>query len=126
MQVRPFLMFQGDAEAAMQLYFATFPESAITEIARYKEGEAGRPGTIAKASFTIACQPLMCIDSPIAHAFTFTPAFSLFVDCDSEAELHRIHDALVVGGATLMPLGDQGVSSKSPPSAGPKRAESAS
>ena len=52
----------------------------------------------------------MCIDSPIAHAFTFTPTFSLFVDCDSEAELHRIHDALVVGGATLMPLGDYGFS----------------
>ena len=30
----------------------------------------------------------MCIDSPVKHAFTFTPSISLFVDCETEGE-HR-------------------------------------
>ena len=42
--------------------------------------------------------------------FTFTPAFSLFVDCESEAVLRQIHAALSDGGKELMPLGDYGFS----------------
>jgi predicted 3-demethylubiquinone-9 3-methyltransferase (glyoxalase superfamily) len=32
--MRPFLMFEGNAEAAMNLYVAVFPGAAILEIAR--------------------------------------------------------------------------------------------
>jgi predicted 3-demethylubiquinone-9 3-methyltransferase (glyoxalase superfamily) len=49
-------------------------------------------------------------DSFVSHGFSFTPSFSLFVDCESEAELERIFAALSDGGAVLMPLGDYGFS----------------
>ena len=62
------------------------------------------------ASFSIAGQTVMCIDSPIRHDFTFTPAFSLFVECEAEADIDRFAAALAEGGAVLMPLGDYGFS----------------
>ena len=33
--VRPFIMFQGDAEAAMAFYVSLFPRAEITDITRY-------------------------------------------------------------------------------------------
>lgn len=46
----------------------------------------------------------MAIDSAIKHQFTFTPAISLFVTCETEAEIDRAHAALSEGGGVLMPL----------------------
>ena len=46
------------------------------------------------------------------HTFSFTPAFSFFVDCASEEEIRRVYAALAAGGAELMPLGEYGFSRK--------------
>jgi len=46
----------------------------------------------------------MCVDSPVKHGFTFTPAISLFVDCGSEAEIDHLFAKLVDGGQVFMPL----------------------
>ena len=107
---RPFLMFEGNAEAAMNLYVSVFPDAAILEIARYGAGEQGAEGTVKLASFSVAGQTVLCIDSPVKHAFTFTPASSLFVECETEQEIDRIAAALGAGGAALMPLADYGFS----------------
>ena len=64
------------------------------------------------ARFSVAGQTVMCIDSPARHAFTFTPAFSFFVDCESEDELVRLVSALSEGGQTYMPLDNYGFSRK--------------
>lgn len=61
-------------------------------------------------TFSLAGQNVMCIDSPAKHAFTFTPAFSFFVDCASEDEVRRYAAALGEGGQTFMPLGNYGFS----------------
>lgn len=108
--VKPFLMFQGDAEPAMNLYVSLFPGAEIIDIDRYGPGEAGAEGSVKTANFSVAGQTVMCIDSPVKHAFSFTPAFSFFVDCSSEEEQHRILAALSEGGAVLMPLADYGFS----------------
>jgi predicted 3-demethylubiquinone-9 3-methyltransferase (glyoxalase superfamily) len=52
----------------------------------------------------------MCIDSPMHHNFTFTPAFSFFMDCESEEEVRRLSAALSEGGNVLMPLDNYGFS----------------
>ena len=85
MKVRPFLMFEGKAEEAMTFYTSLFPDSKILDIRRYGPGEAGAEGSIHQASFQIGEQIIACIDSPVKHGFSFTPSFSLFVDCDSES-----------------------------------------
>jgi predicted 3-demethylubiquinone-9 3-methyltransferase (glyoxalase superfamily) len=54
----------------------------------------------------------MAIDSAAAHNFTFTPAFSIFVICESESELEKLYEALNTGGEALMPLDNYGFSRK--------------
>ena len=56
------------------------------------------------AIFTLHGQEFMCIDSPAKHAFTFTPATSLFITCDTEAEVESLFGKLSEGGQVLMPL----------------------
>ncbi len=108
-QVRPFLMFQGEAEAALTTYVALIPGSEILELARFGVGEPGE-GQVKRAVVSIAGQLVLAIDSPVQHAFTFTPAFSFFVDCADEPELDRIWTALEPGGSVLMPLAAYGFS----------------
>jgi predicted 3-demethylubiquinone-9 3-methyltransferase (glyoxalase superfamily) len=102
--ISTFLMFDGKAEAAMNLYVSLFEGAAVTSIRRYGPGEPGAEGSVMHASFTLKGQRFMCIDSYVKHAFTFTPATSIFVDCDSEAEVDALFRKLAEGGQVLMPL----------------------
>lgn len=108
---RPFLMFQGGAaQAALDLYFATFGDSGMVRLERWAPGDPGAAGTIKVAVFTICGQEFMCSDSPVQHAFSFTPSSSIFVEFQSPAELERVFGVLSHGGETLMPLGNYGFS----------------
>lgn len=109
--VTPFLMFEGCAETAMNFYVTVF-QGSIKRIQRYGPGEPGKEGSVKRADFTIAGQDVICIDSPIKHAFTFTPSLSLFVECQSEAELDAAFGKLSEGGLVLMPADNYGFSAK--------------
>ncbi len=108
--VRPFLMFEGKAQEAMDFYVSLIPGSEIIDVARYGPGEPGPEGSVKVASFAVAGQTVMCIDSHVKHAFTFTPSFSFFITCESDEEIRRLSDALVVGGSYLMPPNNYGFS----------------
>jgi len=110
MKVTPFLMFEGKAEAAIDFYKALFPDLRVIDLVRFGPEGPGKEGAIAQASFEIAGQRLRCFDSPVGHAFTFTPAFSLFVDCDDEAQQDRLWAGLIDGGKALMPIDNYGFS----------------
>lgn len=109
-KVRPFLMFEGQAEEAMNFYVSLFPGSEACEVVRYGPGQAGPEGSIMKAAFTVGGQTVLCTDSFVKHGFTFTPAMSFFVACESGEEIRRLAAALSEGGNTLMPLGNYGFS----------------
>jgi predicted 3-demethylubiquinone-9 3-methyltransferase (glyoxalase superfamily) len=111
-KVTPFLMFQGNAEEAMNFYTSLIEGSAITSIQRYGPNEAGQEGSLMQATFTLKDQEFMCIDSPVKHEFTFTPSFSIYITCDTEAEIERLYEKLSDGGGVLMPLGDYSFSKK--------------
>jgi len=110
--IRPFLMFEGKAEEAMNFYVSLFPDAKVIDIERYGANRAGGEGSVLKASFSIGNQTVLCTDSIVKHTFSFTPAFSFFVDCASEEEIRRVYAALAAGGAELMPLGEYGFSRK--------------
>jgi predicted 3-demethylubiquinone-9 3-methyltransferase (glyoxalase superfamily) len=110
---KPFLMFQGGtAQAALDLYFATFPDSQLVRVEHWVQGEAGPVGTIKAAVFTICGREFMCSDSPIRHDFDFTPSSSTFVEFDSIEELDRAFGLLAEGGQVLMPLDNYGFSQR--------------
>jgi predicted 3-demethylubiquinone-9 3-methyltransferase (glyoxalase superfamily) len=105
-------MFEGSAEEAMRSYVALFPGSGIRRIERYGAGEPGAQGSVKRADFTLAGQAIICIDSPIRHAFTFSPSVSLFVECESEAEFDAAFSQLSTNGSVLMPPDNYGFSRK--------------
>ena len=110
--IRPFLMFEGKAEEAMNFYLSLFPNAKVLDIKRYGPNQPGPEGSIMKASFSIGNQTVLCTDSFVKHAFSFTPAFSFFVDCVSEEQVAQFATKLSEGGSTLMPLGAYGFSRK--------------
>lgn len=111
--VRPFLMFQNkDAETAMNFYVSLFPGGKVLELIHFAKGEQGAEGSVKTGVFSVAGQTIRVFDSPVKHAFEFTPSNSLFVECESEQEIDRLAAALAEGGKVLMPLGDYGFSRK--------------
>ena len=100
----PFLMFTGRAEEAMLYYISMFERSEIVSIQRYGANEAGAEGSVFQATFSLNGQLFMCIDSYVKHDFTFTPAVSFYVNCETEDEIERVFAKLAEGGAVLMPL----------------------
>ena len=103
-KIKTFLLFEGNAGQALNFYTSLFPESEITELSLYKANEPGPEGTVQKATFVLNGQTFMCIDSPIKHQFSFTPAISLYIDCTTEAEIDKLYKELSNGGQILMPL----------------------
>jgi predicted 3-demethylubiquinone-9 3-methyltransferase (glyoxalase superfamily) len=110
--VATFLMFEGVAEQAMNLYTSLFKDAEINLLERHGPGEQGVEGSVKRAEFTLSQHSLMFFDSSVKHAFTFTPSISLFVECESETELDEAFQQLSSGGAVLMPLDNYGFSRK--------------
>ena len=92
-KVTPFLMFNDQLEAAIAFYTATFPDSAIKSVAR-----TGEDGPITSAEFVIGGQSFMGYNG--GPYFTFSQGFSLFVDCENQAEVDEYWNKLVSAGAT--------------------------
>ncbi|WP_336207011.1 VOC family protein [Nonomuraea sp. LPB2021202275-12-8] len=111
-KITTFLMFEGCAEEAMNFYLSLFDDSEVLAITRYGPGEAGVEGSVMHATFRLADQEYMTIDSAVSHQFTFTPSISLYVQCETDAEIERLYPALAEKGATLMPLDSYGFSTR--------------
>ncbi|AYB47548.1 VOC family protein [Paenibacillus lautus] len=110
--VTPFLMFQGNAEEAMNHYISIIEDSEIISITRYGLDQPGAEGSVMHAAFSLKGQTFMCIDSNVKHEFTFTPSFSIYLTCESEAEIEKVYGALIDGGGAMMPLDNYGFSQK--------------
>jgi predicted 3-demethylubiquinone-9 3-methyltransferase (glyoxalase superfamily) len=91
-KVTPFLMFNDQLEAAMEFYTATFPNSEIRNVAR-----TGKDGPITSAEFVVGGQVFMGYNG--GSYFTFSEGFSLYVDCEDQAEVDEYWDKLVKAGA---------------------------
>ena len=103
--ITPFLIFQdGSAEEAMRFYASLFDDAQIEQITRYGPGGDGPEGSVEQASFRLCGQRFRCFNSPVPHAFGFTPAISFFVTCQSEEEVTDLFKKLSEGGEVLMPL----------------------
>jgi predicted 3-demethylubiquinone-9 3-methyltransferase (glyoxalase superfamily) len=92
-KVTPFLMFNDQLEAAIELYTATFPDSQVRNVAR-----TGKEGPVTSAEFVVGGQVFMGYNG--GPHFSFSEGFSLFVNCADQAEVDRYWDKLVAAGAT--------------------------
>ena len=101
----PFLMFQGECEAALTFYIGLIPGSCVVSLERYDDG-----GAVRMAHVVIADMEIRANDSTIRHGFSFTPSSSIFLDCTDNDEFERIVAAMAEGGQFLMPVADYGFS----------------
>ena len=106
------LMFAGEASAALELYAEVFPNFRVEHNERYGIGDAGPPGSVRRADVLFGEHRIIVIDSPVKHAFTFTPAMSLFVDCESAAALDAAFAQLSKSGQVFMPIANYGFSQR--------------
>ena len=100
------LMFVGDrhggAEEAMNFYVAAFENSRTLEVDRYGAAEKEPEATVRRATFSLGGQEFIAMESSGQHAFTFTPAVSIVVHCESEQEVDDLYAKLSGGGTVLM------------------------
>jgi predicted 3-demethylubiquinone-9 3-methyltransferase (glyoxalase superfamily) len=98
------LMFEGRAEEAMGFYLDVFGDGEIEQIERYGAEEPGPEGTVKQAVVRLGDQWVRTMDSPVQHAFGFTPSVSLFVECETAGRVDEMSGRLLEGGSSLMPL----------------------
>jgi predicted 3-demethylubiquinone-9 3-methyltransferase (glyoxalase superfamily) len=91
-KVTPFLMFDDQLEAAIELYTSTFPDSEVRNVAR-----SGKDGPVAAAEFVVGGQRFMGFNG--GPHFSFSEGFSIYVDCEDQAEVDEYWDKLVAAGA---------------------------
>ena len=104
-EINPFLMFVGEAEAAMNFYMSLFADSKIESLSHYGAEGPGPAGTVKQATLIMQGRRFEFFDSPVRHAFSFTPAVSFAVACESAEEVDRLFARLSEGGQALMELG---------------------
>jgi predicted 3-demethylubiquinone-9 3-methyltransferase (glyoxalase superfamily) len=103
-KIIPHLWFDTQAEEAVNFYVSIFGNSRIGHVARYGQAGAevsGKPaGAVMTVSFTLAGQEFLALNGgPI---FTFSPAVSFFVNCDSVEEIDGLWDKLSADGTVRM------------------------
>ena len=95
-KIVPFLWFDGKAEEAMNFYVSIFKNSKVMSVTRYGEAGPGKKGTVMSAIFQLEGQDFHALNG--GPQFKFTPAISLFVNCDTQKEVDELWDKLSAGG----------------------------
>lgn len=90
-KIVPCLWFDGQAEEATRFYVSVFEDSEILGVQRI-----GDEGTVLTTSFRLSGQEFMALDG--GPEFRFTEATSMFVKCESQAEVDRLWDTLTANG----------------------------
>ncbi|MDO1445766.1 VOC family protein [Rhodocytophaga aerolata] len=97
-KITPFLWFNNNAEEAMNFYMSIFKDSKVKNVLRYGDAGPGPKGGFMSASFQLHGQEFMVLNG--GPQFTFSPAISFFVKCETQAEVDELWTKLSEGGAT--------------------------
>ena len=101
-KIIPFLMFVGEqrgkAEEAINFYISLFKNSRVVNIEHYGGGEEEPADTVKHAIFSLEGQEFMAVDSNRAHSFSFSPAVSFFIRCETQEEVDKLWEKLSEGG----------------------------
>ena len=102
-KITTFLMFNNQAEEAINLYTSLFENSEILTMVKYGEEGPGVPGTVQHSIFTLNGQVFMAIDADNGEDLPMNPSISLYITVDNAMEMERLFNGLKKEGAILMP-----------------------
>ena len=95
-KITPFLWFDGKAEEAAKFYVSVFRNSKLVKLTRNGEAGPGQKGSVMSAIFRIEGQEFYALNG--GPMFSFSPAISFFVDCETQKEVDRLWEKLSAGG----------------------------
>lgn len=98
-KITPFLWFDGQAEAAANFYVSVFEGSKLLNVSRYGDGAPMPKGMVMAASFLLAGQEFIALNG--GPQFSFSPAISFVVNCESQDEIDHYWEKLADGGERL-------------------------
>ena len=89
-KITPFLWFDGQAEEAANFYVGIFKNSKVRSVTPGPNGKA------MSATFQLDGQDFLALNG--GPQFTFTPAISFFVNCETQQEIDELWEKLSEGG----------------------------
>jgi predicted 3-demethylubiquinone-9 3-methyltransferase (glyoxalase superfamily) len=95
-KITPFLWFDGQAEEAANFYVSIFKNSKIGSVRGYGEAGPGPKGGVMAVTFQLNGQEFIALNG--GPQFTFTPAISFFVNCETQEEVDEFWEKLSSGG----------------------------
>jgi predicted 3-demethylubiquinone-9 3-methyltransferase (glyoxalase superfamily) len=96
-KINPFLWFDNQAEEAARFYTSIFKQSKIKGVTRYGNDGFGVPGTVMTVDFQILGQDFMALNG--GPQFSFTPAISFLVSCETQEEVDELWEKFTADGA---------------------------
>jgi predicted 3-demethylubiquinone-9 3-methyltransferase (glyoxalase superfamily) len=95
-KVTPCLWFDGKAEEAANFYVAIFKNSRIVSTMHYGETGPGPQRSVLSVTFRLDGQSFMALNG--GPHYSFTPAISMFVRCETQDEVDELWEKLTAGG----------------------------
>ncbi len=102
-KITPFLWFNGQAEEAMHFYVSIFKDSKVNQVSYYGEAGPGPKGSVMVAGFQLNGQSFLALNG--GPQFSFTPAVSFVVNCDTQEEIDHYWEKLTADGGKPQPCG---------------------
>jgi predicted 3-demethylubiquinone-9 3-methyltransferase (glyoxalase superfamily) len=94
----------NDAEEAARFYLAIFEGGKLLDTMRLGDSGPGPKGAVLSMTFEILGHTFIALNG--GPSFTFAPGISLFLSCDTQAEIDRYSAKFLEGPrATQMPCG---------------------
>ena len=102
--IYPCLWFDGHAEEAATFYTGLLPDSHVDRLFRSPaDTPSGPAGMVLVVDFTLGGQRFQGLNG--GPDFTFNEAVSFVIECEDQAEVDRLWDALTADGGEPGPCG---------------------
>jgi predicted 3-demethylubiquinone-9 3-methyltransferase (glyoxalase superfamily) len=95
-KITPFLWFNDQAEEASNFYVSSFKNSKVVRVTRNGASGPGPKGSVMSTTFQLDGQEFYALNG--GPLFTFTPAISFFIHCETQEEIDDFWEKLSVGG----------------------------
>ena len=98
-KIAPCLWFDGQAEEAANYYVSLLPNSCIVRVQTNPiDGPSGKAGSVLVVEFQLAGQRFLALNGGMRAEYTHAVSFA--IDCEDQAEVDRLWQALLDGGGT--------------------------
>ena len=102
-RITTFLTYNTEAQDAAKLYTSVFKNSKIISTSRYGDGAPAPKGSVMSVIFELDGQRFHALNG--GPSFKFAEGISLFVDCETQAEIDDYTAKLIANGGEQGPCG---------------------